>query len=399
MHRLIDCAFRQAGFSRGRRFAAPAVAVAILAIALPATASADQTLTVQKVGSGAGTVTSSPAGIECGETCSSAFADAASVTLKGVPALHSQAVQWSGCDKVTFKGECLVTMSAAKEVIARFDIQSQWAEYTITVQRTGTGNGTVESSPAGILCGEDCSQAYLHYTQLTLNATPAPGSVFVQWSGGGCSGQTGPCTTSVTSSKLIKAVFTAVGTRTLSVSKAGTGQGTVTSANVAGIECGAVCSAELDVSTKVTLKAAAAPGSTFTGWSGEGCSGTGACKVTMNEARNLTATFTKPASGASELLVAGRARVRAGKALLRLACEGSSPCQGSLKLLIKIRSAQGQAKGLVIAQGSYDLAPGARQTLGVKLSPRARRLLGGAESLRARVTGTGIDSHAVRLAA
>jgi hypothetical protein len=40
----------------------------------------------------------------------------------------------------------------------------------------------------------------------------------------------------------------------------------------------------------VTLTAAPAPGSVFTGWSG-GCAGTGACVVTMSQAQNVTATF------------------------------------------------------------------------------------------------------------
>jgi hypothetical protein len=41
----------------------------------------------------------------------------------------------------------------------------------------------------------------------------------------------------------------------------------------------------------VTLTAAAAGGSTFTGWSGP-CSGTGACQVTVNAATTVTAAFT-----------------------------------------------------------------------------------------------------------
>ena len=40
------------------------------------------------------------------------------------------------------------------------------------------------------------------------------------------------------------------------------------------------------------LTAAAATGSTFSGWSGEGCSGAGTCVVTMNAAQTVTANFT-----------------------------------------------------------------------------------------------------------
>jgi len=180
-------------------------------------------------------------------------------------------------------------MNQAKSVTAAFNLEPQWIEYTLTVQLKGTGKGSVTSVPGGIECGQDCAEAYLNKTPVTLIATPAPGSVFSHWGGGGCTGSA-PCERKISSSRLVKAVFTAVGNRTLTVPKAGTGQGTVTS-KPAGIDCGATCSAELDAATKVTLKAVPDAGSSFAGWTGEGCAGTGACRVTMNEARNVTASF------------------------------------------------------------------------------------------------------------
>src|SRR5262249_12949769 len=77
---------------------------------------------------------------------------------------------------------------------------------------------------------------------------------------------------------------------TLTMNLAGTGSGTVTS-TPAGISCPAACSAAFDSGTSVTLTAAAASGSTFAGWSGEGCSGPGTCTVSMTQARSVTATF------------------------------------------------------------------------------------------------------------
>jgi hypothetical protein len=41
----------------------------------------------------------------------------------------------------------------------------------------------------------------------------------------------------------------------------------------------------------VTLNATAATGSSFAGWDGAGCSGIGACQVTMTEARTATPLF------------------------------------------------------------------------------------------------------------
>ena len=76
----------------------------------------------------------------------------------------------------------------------------------------------------------------------------------------------------------------------LTVSRAGTGQGTVTS-DPAGIDCGSVCLATFPNGSTVELTATPASGTTFTGWSGA-CSGSGTCEVTMDQAREVIATFT-----------------------------------------------------------------------------------------------------------
>ena len=82
----------------------------------------------------------------------------------------------------------------------------------------------------------------------------------------------------------------------LTVSKNGTGSGTVTSAP-AGISCGSGsgCSASYANGTSVSLSASAASGSVFTGWGGA-CSGSGACNVSMSQARSVTATFNTAAT-------------------------------------------------------------------------------------------------------
>lgn len=86
-------------------------------------------------------------------------------------------------------------------------------------------------------------------------------------------------------------------TQTLTVTRDGIGSGTVTSVP-AGIDCGSTCSAEFEEGTMVTLTAAAGSGSSFAGWSGGGCSGTGACQVTLSGATSVTATFNlKPTEG------------------------------------------------------------------------------------------------------
>ncbi len=80
----------------------------------------------------------------------------------------------------------------------------------------------------------------------------------------------------------------AIETHTLSVTV--NGSGTVTS-GPKGISCPGTCSNSFKEGSKVTLKAKAAAGSTFTGWSVAGCSGTAPCKVTMDGDQAVTATF------------------------------------------------------------------------------------------------------------
>jgi YVTN family beta-propeller protein len=80
---------------------------------------------------------------------------------------------------------------------------------------------------------------------------------------------------------------------TLTVREAGTGSGQVTSGPV-GINCDAgntQCAFRFAGGTQVTLIASAAAGSTFSGWSGGGCSGTGTCVVTLKANTTVTASF------------------------------------------------------------------------------------------------------------
>jgi sugar lactone lactonase YvrE len=75
----------------------------------------------------------------------------------------------------------------------------------------------------------------------------------------------------------------------LTVSRTGAGTGTATSTPAAA-NCGSTCSVFFDAGTSVSLTATSSPGSLFIGWSGA-CTGTGACSVTMSQARSVTAAF------------------------------------------------------------------------------------------------------------
>lgn len=161
--------------------------------------------------------------------------------------------------------------------------------YTLSLARSGTGSGTVKSSPAGIICGGTCSHDYANGTMVTLTAIPATGSALAGWSGGGCSG-TGVCIVTVDGQKSVTATFALI-PETLSVTRQGDGAGAVTSAP-AGIDCGTGCSHGFAYGSSVTLSASAAAGSSFAGWTGA-CTGTAGCALTMTAARSVTAAFVK----------------------------------------------------------------------------------------------------------
>ena len=78
---------------------------------------------------------------------------------------------------------------------------------------------------------------------------------------------------------------------TLTVSKSGKGKGKVTS-SPSGISCGKACTHGFVYGTVVTLKAKAAKGSTFAGWSGA-CKGTKRCRVTTNDKVAVKAKFVR----------------------------------------------------------------------------------------------------------
>ncbi|CAK0748295.1 exported hypothetical protein [Gammaproteobacteria bacterium] len=158
-------------------------------------------LIITKSGTGNGTVTSAPAGINCGVDCSEDFAPGAKVTLTAKAATGSTFAGWSGVDNCPGTGTCTVTMNAGATVTATFHP----IIYSLIVLKTGAG--TVTSNPAGISCGSDCNENFSPGAPaFTLTATPATGSIFAGWNGGGCSG-TGTCVVTTTSSKTIKAPF------------------------------------------------------------------------------------------------------------------------------------------------------------------------------------------------
>jgi len=243
-------------------------------------------------GDGSGTVTSSPAGIACGEACdkyylhpekfliSQIYTSDQAVTLTATADIGSVFAGWSG------NADCAdgsVTMDADKRCSPTFNAQ----KYTLTLIKEGAGNGTTTSLPAGIKCGEDCTKRYRAGEVIDLTTTDDIGSIFAGWSGDpDCSDGS----VTMDADKTCIATFN-IQTYTVTIMKAGNGEGTVTSLPI-GINCGETCTEIYGKGEVVDLTETADIGSVFVGWSGDtGC----VEKITMNADKTCTVTFNQAA--------------------------------------------------------------------------------------------------------
>ena len=188
------------------------------------------------------------------------------VNIEATPASGYQFDQWSGA--CSGSGTCQVTMDGDKSVIAHFT----QITHDLTVSVDPAGGGTT-NPVAGI-------HTYVEDAIVDIEATPASGYQFDQWSGA-CSGS-GACQVTMDADKSVIAHFTQI-THTLDVVADPPDGGTTVPA------AGSHIYVENDI---VTVTATANTGFEFDHWGGA-CSGSGACQVTMSTDLNVTAYFTQ----------------------------------------------------------------------------------------------------------
>jgi hypothetical protein len=292
-------------------------------------------LTVMAAGTGAGTVTSTPAGVVCtitagstGGSCGAPFEEGSTVTLAATASAGSF-TGWSGACSGT--GSCQVQLNQATDVTARFDLP----DHLLTVAGAGTGSGTVTSTPAGIACATaggvttgNCAHEFVQGTTVTLTAMAASGT-FAGWSGA-CSG-TAACVVPMSQATAVEARFELPIHRLL-VAGAGSGSGTIGS-TPAGISCTVTvsttsgnCDGQFVEGTMVTLEATATSG-LFEQWGGS-CSGTGSCQVTLTAPLGVTASFVGNAQ-LIDLSVGVLMGTGSMSAALRAALDGAGNHDGS----------------------------------------------------------------------
>ena len=179
------------------------------------------TLLLTKSGTGTGTVTSVPAGIDCGGTCGASYSQDTVVNLTPIADTGSTFSRWTGCDSVN-GNVCTVTMTTEKSVSAAFTLH----QYTLIATTTGSGSGNLIAS--GLSCiGDICTGTYDYNTTVNIEAVATTGSFFDGWTG--CDSVTyNVCTVLIDADTIITASFRATyeGTIGIELILAGSGFGT-----------------------------------------------------------------------------------------------------------------------------------------------------------------------------
>ncbi|WP_458250754.1 hypothetical protein [Geobacter anodireducens] len=88
-----------------------------------------------------------------------------------------------------------------------FNDVSQPLTFSLNIAFTGTGAGTITSTPTGIACNTNCSALFPAGEPITLTPQAAPYSLFSGWSNNNCTG-TGNCLMTLDTDASITAAFT-----------------------------------------------------------------------------------------------------------------------------------------------------------------------------------------------
>ena len=129
------------------------------------------TLTVIKVGTGDGTVSSSPSGLNCGEVCTASFQKGTIVTLTATPNGNSSFKTWSGDLAGTTNPQSL-TMDGDKTVTVTFTRIAYIITGTVTVGGAGLEGVTMAGLPGSPVT--DASGAYSAAVNSGSNITVSP---------------------------------------------------------------------------------------------------------------------------------------------------------------------------------------------------------------------------------
>jgi hypothetical protein len=230
---------------------------------------------------GQGTVVSTPAAIDCGAICGVDLPVGGGLSLTATPDPGYRFGHWEGDACSGAAPTCAAWVTTWTRTTAVFDQAS-----LVTVTRSGTGSGSVASTPAGLACGAACSATFDPGRSLSLTATADAGSRFAGWSGA-CTGADATCTfTPGVGAASVDAAF--VKLATLTVRRRGRG---IVRDEAGKIACGVTCVATVDDGSSTTLRAKPSRGYRFAGWTGACTGKTLVCSVRVSGPTAVGATF------------------------------------------------------------------------------------------------------------
>lgn len=255
------------------------------------------TLSVTRVGTGSGTVTSAPAGIDCGSDCSESYPSGTSVTLAAMPAAGSSFDGWSACSGTA---TCTVALTAMTSVQATF---TAVLPAPVTV--------SLSANPASVQVGglSTLTWSSTSATSCTAANVGAEGSTWTGPKPTSGSDVRGPLEATATYSLVCVGPGGSVGQASVTVTVAASppppptafiltasvsGPGTVT-IDGSLVNC-VSCAVSYASGRVVTLMAQPETGARFLGWTGTACAaaGTGPCAVTVMSSTTVTARFARP---------------------------------------------------------------------------------------------------------
>jgi hypothetical protein len=319
--------------------------------------------------------------------CSEVVPPGTHIGLQALPAAGSTFIGWSvlGEEHLHYCGQqvyCIVhTGDQDVTVYAEFDVVPN-VFLVVTKLGTAASQGVVTSTPGGISCGPDCTDAFPGGSQVTLIASMPSGVTFGGW-GGDCAGfgTNLTCVLTMSQGRSVTATFNAP---TFPLTVTIVGQGRVSSTPQPSIACPTVCTGQFVAGSQTLLTAVASAGWRFAGWSGAGCTGTAPCTVTMNQAQAVTATFVKGPVFAY-VVRTSFGSTAAGLRVLRIEVAAGE----AVTLNLQIRR-----NGNVLQQRTVSIDPTASQTVKMTLAQSVPK---GQAQLRSTFTnGASVESVQVR---
>jgi hypothetical protein len=296
----------------------------------------------------------------CGDgrffSCQIDIAAGTAFKIQAVPSTGFAFTGWSG-DCTGTADICTLSMTEPRSVTPTFTPLLR-----LSIMLAGTGYGSVTSNPGALTCGSFCTGDFISGSVVTLTAVPQAGAIFAGW-GGDCAaaGASVTCSLSMLGAHNVIATFNTPPVH-LVVTKAGTGSGSVTS-SFGGIDCGATCDGDAPSRELVTLTAVAAPGSTFTGWTGD-CGGAAtSCKTMFFEDSRVTATFSLDETPPADTTPPAGPGPQAG-----LFPSSSSPVAGGSAVVSDTTSAASPASP--VAAGPANTASRAKADVSLRARPK-----------------------------